>query len=257
MDEPAAAALTAPDPPSPVGARARLAPAPGSEQWAAVRDPAVVLCTVAVSLTVAEFWARRDGSGIVPAGSQFGRLCAWAVVTVLAYVVPPVLVTRFVLRRPLRRLGLRVRGIRSHAPVYLGLLAVALPAVVVASSGDGFREKYPFYDLAPGESFWPNLWIWWALYCAQFVALEFFFRGFMVHALAPSLGAASVFVMVVPYNMIHYGKPMPEALAAIVGGVVLGTLSYRTRSIWLGAGVHVAIAITMDLCALWHADRLF
>lgn len=257
MDEPAAATLTAPGPRSPVAARSPVAPAPDRVHWTELRDPAAVLCTVAVSLTVAEFWGRRDGSGIVPAESQFGRLSAWAVVTILAYVVPPVIVTRFALHRPLRELGLRVRGIRAHVPVYLGLLAVALPAVVVASSGDGFRDKYPFYDLAPGESFWPNLWIWWALYCAQFVALEFFFRGFMVHALAPAFGAASVFVMVVPYNMIHYGKPMPEALAAIAGGVVLGLMSHRTRSIWLGAGVHVAIAITMDLCALWHADRLF
>ena len=49
---------------------------------------------------------------------------------------------------------------------------------------------------------------------------------------------------------------MPEALVAIVGGIVLGTLSLKTRSIWWGASLHIAIAITMDVCALWHAGRL-
>ena len=79
----------------------------------------------------------------------------------------------------------------------------------------------------------------------------------MVHGLAPRLGWVSIFVMVVPYNMLHFGKPMPEALVAIIGGLVLGTLSLKTRSIWWGASLHIAIAITMDLCALWHEGRLF
>jgi membrane protease YdiL (CAAX protease family) len=101
------------------------------------------------------------------------------------------------------------------------------------------------------------MWCWWGLYALQFVALEFFFRGFLVHGLVPRFGWLAVPVMVVPYNMLHYGKPMPEALAAIVGGFVLGTLAIRTRSIWWGAALHISIAATMDLLALWHAGRLF
>lgn len=247
MDEPAAAALTEPVPRAP---GATVADRRGDI------DATVVLLTAAVSLTLASYWARRDGTGLVDAGSQLGELGAWAIVTIAAYVVPPVLVTRFVLQRPLRSLGLRVRGIGAHWRWYAGLLAVAVPFVVGASFAPSFQDKYPFYDLAPAEGLWPNLWTWWALYGAQFVALEFFFRGFLVHGLAPRLGFVAVPVMVVPYTMIHYGKPMPEALAAVVGGVVLGTLSWRTRSIWWGAALHVAIAATMDLSALWHADRL-
>jgi hypothetical protein len=49
---------------------------------------------------------------------------------------------------------------------------------------------------------------------------------------------------------------MPEALAAIVGGIVLGTLSLKTRSIWLGAALHIAIAGTMDVASLWHRGLL-
>ncbi len=98
---------------------------------------------------------------------------------------------------------------------------------------------------------------WWVLYWLQFCALEFFFRGFLLNGLVPRLGYASIFAMVLPYNMLHYGKPMPEALAAIVGGIVLGTLALKTRSIWLGASRHISIALTMDLCALGHMGRLF
>ena len=60
----------------------------------------------------------------------------------------------------------------------------------------------------------------------------------------------AIFVMVVPYNMIHYGKPFLEANAAIVAGVILGTLALKTRSIWCGFLIHVSVAISMDLAAL-------
>ena len=98
--------------------------------------------------------------------------------------------------------------------------------------------------------------VWWFLYAAQFAALEFFFRGFMVHGLKDRVGYASIFVMMVPYNMIHLGNPMAEAVAAIGGGAVLGTLSLRTGSIWWGAALHIGIAGAMDVLALAHKGLL-
>jgi arylsulfatase A-like enzyme len=53
--------------------------------------------------------------------------------------------------------------------------------------------------------------------------------------------------MVVPYCMIHFGKPFLETMAAIVAVVVLGTLSMKTRSIWSGFLIHVSVAVSMDI----------
>lgn len=217
------------------------------------RRVAAVLVATALCLTCAEFLDELPGRG----HSQFAQLAYWAVVQIACYVLVPVLVIRLVLRARVRDFGLRVRGMRSHAGLYLALLAIAVPAVVLASYGSAFQDRYPFYDLGVDESFWPRLWAWWALYSLQFVALEFFFRGFLVQGLAPRLGYAAIFVMIVPYNMIHYGKPMAEALAAIVGGAVLGTLSLKTRSIWWGAALHISVAATMDVLALSHEGVLF
>ena len=50
--------------------------------------------------------------------------------------------------------------------------------------------------------------------------------------------------------MIHYHKPLPEALAAIVAGVILGEVAQRTRSITGGVVVHTGVALTMDMLAL-------
>lgn len=258
MDEPATQTLTAA--PLPATGPARLwreyvtdvrarANARARTTVATDRRAAVVLVTTAVSLTFAEFFARRGRAGL-------GGLSEWALVTIACYVIPPVLVIRLVLRERVRDFGLRVDGVGPHWRVYALLFALAFPAVVAASFGASFQEKYPFLDLAPGAALWPDLYWWWLLYWLQFVALEFFFRGFIVHGLAPRFGWAAIFVMIVPYNMIHFSKPMPEALAAIVGGLVLGTLSLKTRSIWWGAGLHIAIAGTMDVAALVHAGHV-
>jgi len=62
--------------------------------------------------------------------------------------------------------------------------------------------------------------------------------------------------MVIPYALIHVHKPLPEALAAVVAGLVLGWLAVKTRSIWPGVLVHGSVALMMDVFALFHAGRL-
>ncbi len=232
----------------------------------------VVLVTAALALTAIAFGSRDsrwlvsllDALGLARladrvaevTSDQTGRLVFWACVSIAGYVVPALIAIEFVLRERARDFGLRLRGTRGYWPLYAGLMASALPFIVIASYSPSFQAKYPFYDLSPGEGLFPTMTIWWALYAAQFVALEFFFRGFMVHGLKDRVGYAAVFVAMVPYAMIHFGKPMAEAVAAIGGGIVLGTLSLRTGSIWWGAALHVGIAGSMDVLALGHKGLL-
>ena len=72
----------------------------------------------------------------------------------------------------------------------------------------------------------------------------------MLHGLRRAFGANAIFVMIVPYCMIHYGKPMSETLGAIGAGIILGTIAMRTKSIWGGVMIHIGVATTMDVLAL-------
>jgi membrane protease YdiL (CAAX protease family) len=156
---------------------------------------------------------------------------------------------------PIRAYHLSPRGFFKHLPTYGILFAIVLPLVVVASQTQGFRDTYPFYRMANRSTF--DFVAWEVLYALQFLSLEFFFRGFLLHGLRRALGANSIFVMVVPYCMIHFGKPWPETLGAIVAGVALGTIAMRTRSIWGGVLIHVGVALTMDLLAVGHLSDTF
>ena len=243
------------------------------------RKMVVVFVTAAVALTCAHFlsdgaqpgWlesilralglrglaSRLHDGMLLSQHRDFNQLAFWAVVVITFYVVPAALVIRFVLRERVRDYGLRVRGIGPHVRVYAVLFAIAAPVIIAASFTASFQDRYPFFHPAAGHSLWPYMYLWWGLYFAQFCALEFFFRGFLVLGLAPRLGWAAIFAMALPYNMLHFGKPMPEALAAIIGGIALGSLSLKTKSIWWGASLHISIALTMDICALTHAGRVF
>jgi len=79
----------------------------------------------------------------------------------------------------------------------------------------------------------------------------------MVFGLAPKFGLYAVFIMAIPYSMVHFGKPFPEALGAILTGVVLGFLALKHRSFWLGIALHSTIGFTMDVLCLWRKGQLW
>ncbi len=181
---------------------------------------------------------------------EFSYWVGWRLLT---FFLIPLLVVLLLPGESLRDYGLSLKGTARHLWIYGVLLGIVLPAVIVVSYTPAFKGHYPFpwsglklSSPVPGR----RLLAWELMYAMQFFALEFFFRGFILNALRRSMGAYAIFAMVVPYCMIHFGKPLPETLGAIAAGLVLGTLALGTRSIWCGFLVHVSVAWSMDIAAL-------
>ncbi len=177
----------------------------------------------------------------------------WAVARVVGYLAPLAAWRLVFPQDRLRDCGLRVTGFRAHAWIYALCVAVVMPVLLVVRREPDFGAYYPFYRLA-GRS-WLDFGVWEALYLAQFLGLEIFFRGLWLRA-TRTFGAGAIFSMVVPYTMIHYGKPYLEASGAIVAGLVLGSLAARTRSIWAGFLVHSTVALLMDCLVLERRGTL-
>jgi membrane protease YdiL (CAAX protease family) len=233
----------------------------------------VVLVTTALSLTLLAYVGERPADWVVRHvaelnigvfeitipdalsdsrhGSLYGLAC-WACGCFLFYFALPALVVRLLFRERLRDYGISLRGAFSHWWLYVVMLLFMGPIIWLASLQTSFQRTYPFFRPDAGEPLWPRFYCWEVMYGVQFFALEFFFRGFMVHGLKHRFGVYGIFAMVVPYCMIHFGKPMPETLAAIVAGICLGYVSLMTRSIWLGTALHISVALSMDLTALYR-----
>lgn len=222
---------------------------------------AIVLCWSAVALTALEYyghsgsiffrWFRKALPDSIYSPSY--RHIYWSLACSACYFLFP-LIAILLSRSRLRDYGLRIQGFWQHAWIYLVLYLIMLPAAITVSYTSSFQNTYPFYHLASRS--WLDLGIWWTFYGMQFFFLEFFFRGYMLHGTKPALGAYAIFVSTLPYCMIHYGKPMPETLGAIIAGVVLGTLSMRTHSIWAGFLTHITVAYSMDILSLWQKGKL-
>ena len=198
------------------------------------------------------FLAKTDRIIYSTSAKNLGELTYWVSMLVLFYFILPVIVIKFVFRENLANYGLKWKGAFEDYHLYIIMLMVMIPLVAFFSGTKVFQAKYPFLDLQAGQPLFPDFWKWELLYCTQFFALEFFFRGFMLHGLKKRLGFYSVFVMTVPYCMIHFGKPLQETLAAIIAGVVLGCLSLKSRSILLGCMIHMSVGLAMDFASLWQ-----
>jgi membrane protease YdiL (CAAX protease family) len=185
-------------------------------------------------------------------GGLYGQLW-WGLLRVGGYLLPIAIWPVLFKGERRRDCGLRMAGLGRHLWIYALALAVMVPLLLLVRRQPDFGAYYPFYRSA-GRS-WADFLLWEAVYVAQFFALEAFFRGWWLHA-TRSLGAASILGMVVPYTMIHFGKPWLEVSGAIVAGVVLGSLSARTRSIWAGFLVHATVGVLMDVLSLQQRGQL-
>jgi len=224
--------------------------------------PIVALLLVAVSLTIQNSLNDRGvfrDLAILPQSIRSGPNWTlwwwawWCGSRVAGFLVLPAIAVLLMPGERLRDYGWSLAGFTKHIKLYILLYLLVLPLVYFTSRTQAFQYIYPFYRLAHRSAF--DFWAWELMYAAQFVSLEFFFRGFMLWTCKSSMGVYSIFVMVIPYCMIHYGKTFIECMAAIVAGTVLGTIALRTKSIWGGIFVHVAVAWTMDAMTVGYLPK--
>jgi len=183
---------------------------------------------------------------------QLNRLAYWISIVVMFYLFIPIIIIKFIFKEKLRDYGLQLGNLKKDYTIYLIMLVIMLPLVYLMSKTHSFQLRYPFYSMKAGEKLFPNFWLWEGMYFVQFFGVEFFFRGFMLHGTKRQLGFYSIIFMVVPYCMIHFGKPMTEAIAAIIAGIALGILSLKSKSIVPGILIHFSVAIAMDFAALYQ-----
>lgn len=178
----------------------------------------------------------------------------FATCSVLLRLVTPYLLLRFKLGEPPRLYGYVIRGGTQLRWVYVGLFVAMVPLVIWVSSRPEFQASYPqTKGIVRGDTASLSLFaLYHAAYFLVFASGESFWRGYMTFGLGRDLDVTALPWMVMMYSIGHYGKPLLEAQAAIIAGFVLGYLALRHRSFFLGALLHWAIALTMDLAVLWR-----
>ena len=147
--------------------------------------------------------------------------------------------------------GFHARGVDLKP--YFFLLSLMLPLLLWAGTQADFLETYPRYSKIPVPDTYPHyeayVGTYLLAYGSDFVFTEFFFRGFIILAFARWFGHKAILPMCVFYVTIHFGKPLGETISSFFGGLLLGIIAYRTRSIYGGIIIHLGIAYLMELVA--------
>lgn len=223
---------------------------------AARRDAAIALAAAPVLLVAWRYhgtpsgWSSAFGDGAGPAsGDLLAHLWPFAAMFLLGFLVPAGIL--FLSRRPLSSVGLALPADRRTAR-FVALLApiVVIPVAWIASRMPEVRAEYPLFrglfdrhDLVlPYEAAYALLY---------YVGWEFCFRGWLLFTVEAAHGAlVAILVQTMASCLLHIGKPEGEILLSIPGGIVLGWVALRTRSVLLTWFPHMLLGVSTDLFVL-------
>jgi hypothetical protein len=145
--------------------------------------------------------------------------------------------------------GLSSKGFNTKP--YFYLLFMMIPLIAVASTQKAFLQLYPRFQnipfLSSPESPVLSKLIYEISYGIDFAGIELFFRGFLILAFVKYAGKNVILPMALFYCTIHFGKPLGECISSFFGGLILGVITYHTRSIYGGLIVHLGIAWLMEI----------
>jgi Type II CAAX prenyl endopeptidase Rce1-like len=134
---------------------------------------------------------------------------------------------------------------------YVLMLLIMAPLIAAACTQPDFLTVYPKMkkiedlSLIQGNGLYKLLYE--LSYGSDFISIELFFRGFLVLCFMKWAGKDAILPMALFYCTIHFGKPLGECISSFFGGLLLGIVTYNTRSIFGGLIVHLGIAWLMEL----------
>lgn len=167
---------------------------------------------------------------------------------VLGFLLPVALL-RFGFKNTWAEMGLGAGDWKLASKIALLYLPLVALGTWFLSATPEFMNKYPHYT--PASRDWGVFFIYESFFLLYWIGWEYLWRGFILFGTARTFGIMAIFVQTVPFAILHYDKPIPEALLSIVGGVALGALVWRTRSFWIAVPIHAAQMMILDAwCSL-------
>jgi uncharacterized protein len=155
--------------------------------------------------------------------------------TFIYYAVFPLLVALFILRKNPLDFGLRPGSPRIWG-FWVAVICIAAAVILYASS---FARSLQSYYLADDFSF-P---VYFLTSCISLSASEFIYRGFLLFGLKEKFQEGSILIQMIPFALLHLGKPELETVSTLITGILFGYVAYRGRSFWPAFLIHLFINV--------------
>ncbi|MFC2082100.1 type II CAAX prenyl endopeptidase Rce1 family protein [Bacteroidota bacterium] len=217
-------------------------------------DKKVVIVFIAVGVlqTVSWYYAsrkffRRNFYHTIFANDpnvQLYEYLFWFITDFITLFMIPILIIIFIHKEKPKDYGLKFGDARFGFFVTILCLAVMGVIVWFVSAMPSFAVKYPHLQSARGD--WTLLLIYEAGMLLYMFAWEFIWRGYMLFGLEEKFGYYAVLIQMIPFVILHNGKPDIETFSAIIAGIALGIIALRTRSFLYGVFVHFGVMLGID-----------
>ncbi|MDD3656361.1 MAG: CPBP family intramembrane metalloprotease [Atribacterota bacterium] len=151
---------------------------------------------------------------------------------IVYFIVLPVFVIRLVLKENPLYYGFGLGNYRIWLNYVVITIVISIPVLLIASQ---FSQVYQYY----GKGF--DYYEFFSLTVPTLLAWEYLLRGFILFGLKERFGKASIIIQMVPFVLLHLGKPEVETLSCIITGLWFGWIAYRGKSFWPAFLIHIFI----------------
>lgn len=161
----------------------------------------------------------------------------------------PVMLIWFVHKQKLSDFGMRAGDKKFGFSTYLIFVLIMVPVVWFISGNESFIKAYPQAGLRIREN--PSILLYYELIVGFYMlGWEFFWRGYMLFGLKEKFGYYAVFMQMLPFFILHRGKPEVETFSSIFAGLILGIQALRANSFIYCFLTHWTIMIFIDVISV-------
>lgn len=152
------------------------------------------------------------------------------------YMVLPIFTILFILRENPFDFGLRIGDYKLWGFYVVITILIAIPVLYIgslfSSIGKYYTKSFDYYSFF--TQMVPLLFVW-----------EYLLRGFLLFGLKERFKEGSILIQMVPFVLLHIGKPEIEILMCIPMGLWFGYIAYRGKSFWPAFITHTFINFTL------------
>ncbi|HEY7773993.1 MAG TPA: CPBP family intramembrane glutamic endopeptidase [Marinagarivorans sp.] len=155
--------------------------------------------------------------------------------SLMLYGVVPIVLLIVLGNRSLRQLALQLGDWHFWLPASVLYLVIALPLVYLGIHLQSVSGYYHNGHFNFGHHIFET-----SIYL---LGWEYFFRGFLIAGLRRQFSRGAILLQLIPFTLLHLGKPDIETLSCILSGLAWGYICYRAQSFWPAFFMHLIVNI--------------
>lgn len=220
----------------------------------------IIFISVAVLQTISWYFTSRDFFRenfyyeyfIGNASADLYEFLYWFLSDSITLFVLPLFIIKFLLKEKISSYGLKFGDYKTGLKFFVSFSVIIIISAFVLSDIPELAKAYPFLKTAKYD--WRTFIIFEITALVFMFAWEFIWRGFMLFGLEEKFGMNAILLQMLPFVILHNGKPFVETISAIIGAILLGYIAIRTRSIFYGVAVHFILFFSMDLFVVLRSN---